>query len=857
MKTFDNSVMWLRYSMICVLLLLAGPAVSAERPQASGRFVDQTFRDVNGEYKYVVFVPAGYQSDKASPAILWLHGAGERGTDNRLQLTVGLAPFIQARAKTFPFLVVFPQCELTEGRVLDSWNADNPDGKRAISALDDARKHYNFDPNRVVLTGWSMGGFGAWNLGMSLPSRWSAIVPVSGGGDIDRIGELKEVPVWAFHGELDTVVKSDRDLRMVDSLNAAGGVATFTKLSNGVHDINAAVYGNDAVIEWMLNPEKSPSQLGDVTVTPAEVVKVPFVPAVEISQAVGLRLGNEVLNALSYSIPSTTSPDLLSGRINDMFSSTVASGRQFSIQFSGISYHGELERIVTKGHGKDRILVQLGIRNISLAIGGTFVSGVRHSAQAGPILISIGQRYPVWFNLELGPYIADRQIRLRLISAGFQIPDDNWSVSQPAGVSVQGFGMTEDAVVSGLMNGLYGAKGRIENEIVAIAPRVVQEIEKRISIPDAESTMSEVWQLPFYSPRLQAWPEQISADENGLSLLMGLTVASIDPFGPAKVLKRFKPADVSLAQLPADKVMHVIFAPQILGPLTEMFVESDQARLDVSDIPEPLFRKLAERDALQEIIPDLAQYSDALQIRSTLSVVLPLAIVAPEHDVTSEGSKPVEFHLPDVRVVISIKKDADQINWLPCAIFDMDLSERLEAGLQKPNHAQRIVELAWLPAANATGTGKFAEGYDALDTSLQTDRYVEQFNVAWASYFAGLREASATVPDVSVGLSKLRLSGMQCNPSFVDLKYSLARIELSNLTNESISYQTKAPTSAWGNPLTLTAGASHEFEIPYPLTYRRNVPSGSEVYTLPVGSHSEFRVPLTGGAPRLFSARRP
>ena len=134
----------------CLITLAVWSESSARAQEPIGRFVDRTFRDDTGEHKYVVFVPSGYRSDKSSPAILFLHGAGERGTDNRLQLTAGLAPFVQARAKTFPFVVVFPQCELAEGRILESWQSDHPDGRRALQTLDDARKHYNFDPQRVV-----------------------------------------------------------------------------------------------------------------------------------------------------------------------------------------------------------------------------------------------------------------------------------------------------------------------------------------------------------------------------------------------------------------------------------------------------------------------------------------------------------------------------------------------------------------------------------------------------------------------------------------------------------------------------------------------------------------------------------
>lgn len=851
----------LSFSLVFHFASTFSPARAADPP---GRFYDRVFRDNTGEHKYVVFIPLGYRADKPIPAMLSLHGAGERGRDNRMPLTVGLAPFIQARVRTFPFLVVFPQCELSEGRILESWQANQPDGKRAIRVLDDARQHYNFDPHQVVLTGWSMGGYGAWSLGMSEPKRWSAIVPISGGGNIDRIAALKDVPVWAFHGAKDSMVRPEEGRQIAKALADAGGKATFTEIPDGQHDICADVYGNDAVIAWMLNPTKSEPVLGKATVQPVAALPVPFVPALEVSQAAGLRLGNEVLDALSYSIPQTVSPDLLQGRLNDMFDSTVQSGRQFGIRFSGISYSGQLERIAARGLSNDRLLVQLGIRNVTLIISGTSVSGARHSAQAGPIAIRIGQRYPVWFNLELNPVIADRQIRLRLRGAGFQIPSDNWSVSQPAGVSVSGFGMTEEAVTSGLTSGLYGAKGRIENEVIAIAPRIVQEIEKALTLPNSStavsqsgSTISKIWPLPMNPPRFQVWPQQISTDEKGISLVVGLTVSSLNPFETIKQLKTSTDSGVSLAQLPADKSMHFVVQPKLLTPITEMYVDNKMTNLDMRDIPEPLFGKLAERDSLKQIIPDLAQYGDALQTRSLVRVVQPISAGAPDRPATSDGPKPIEFKLPAVQVVVSIKKDAEQVDWQPCAEFQLNLSEQLQTRLEKPAHDQRIVNVNWLNAASALGTGQFASGYEAKDKTLHADRYIEQFQAAWAAYFANRPATSTEIPDLTVGVSKLRLHDVQWTAPLIDVTYNLARIKISNLSEEPFTYQTKAPTSPWGEMLNLKPGGSHEFEIPYPLTYRRTSPSGTEVYTLPVGSHSEFRVPVAGGSPRLFAAKRP
>ena len=435
--------------------------------------------------------------------------------------------------------------------------------------------------------------------------------------------------------------------------------------------------------------------------------------------------------------------------------------------------------------------------------------------------------------------------------------------------------MTEEAVVSGLRNGLYGAKSRIENEVKSIAPRVAQEIEKSLTLPEtgssateSGSTLAKFWPLPINPPRFKAWPEQISADENGISLIAGLTIASINPFDAPKPLqpgsgapsatnsvafKRAEESRVSLAQLPADKAMHFVIAPKILSSLTELYANSSQTQLDLQDLPEPLFSQLADRATLQQIIPDFKRYGESLQVRSTLRILRPLDVKDADNAVT-KGEKNFEFQLPDAQVTVSIKSGPDQKKWQPCATFDLKVSEQVKAELLKPAHDQRVISLDWLSAADVTGTGKFVETYKPTDTAIQTDRYVELFKAGWAAYCAQLKTATAEVPDIKVGEAKMRMFDFEWRSPVIDVSYHVARIKLSNLSDQPFIYQTKAPTSSWGAPLTLKPGASHEFEIPYPLTYRHNLPGGSEIYTLPVGSHSEFRVPVTGGVPRLFAA---
>ena len=838
-----------------VMLALSARHATAQS-EATGRFVDQVFRDETGEHKYVVFLPAGQRADKPSPGILFLHGAGERGRENRLPLTVGLAPFVQARAKTFPFVVVFPQCETTDGRILESWQSSSADGRRALAILDHATKQFRIDERQIALTGWSMGGYGAWSLAAAEPARWSCVVPLSGGGEIEKIAALKDVPVWAFHGAKDPLIKAEDSRKLTDALKAAGGTVSYTELPAGMHDINAAVYGNDAVIAWMLAPGKKPTELSPVNVSPVAAINIPFVPAVEMPQALGIRLGNDALAALSYSIPQTIPANLLSGSLGDMFDSTNVQGRSFSIRFTGITYRGTVDRVIVKGSGKDTLLVQLGLRDIALSIGGTYVDGARHAAQAGPITISIGHRYPVWLSLEVTPYIADRKIRLKSRGASFQIPQDNWFVTQPAGVSTQGFGMTQEAVTSGLTNGLYGSKGRIENEVVNIAPTIVAELEKHLVLPDAGSTLSNLWPLPVNPPRLQVFPEQIMTDENGVSLVVGLVAGSLNPFGPAPKLKRVAPAGVMLAQLAGDKALHVTAAPQILEPLTQMVIDNDQAKLDLLDIPEPLFAKLADRATLQELIPDLKRHGDALQVRSTLRVTSPLSVGEPSQPAVTDGLKPFECKMSGLQIDIQIKTDPAQQQWQSCATFELQVSEQVRASLLSPSHEQRQLRLEWLPVSSVTGTGRFAAGFEARDKTLNVEPYLAQFRSAWQAYTQGTTVSATDVADVTLGTSKLRLHDVKWNSPVIDVAFHLARIKVTNLTKEDFKYETKAPTSGWGETLTLKPGDSHEFELPYPLTYRRSGAKGPEVYTLIAGSHSEFRVPLSGGPPTLFAANR-
>ncbi len=111
---------------------------------------------------------------------------------------------------------------------------------------------------------------------------------------------------------------------------------------------------------------------------------------------------------------------------------------------------------------------------------------------------------------------------------------------------------------------------------------------------------------------------------------------------------------------------------------------------------------------------------------------------------------------------------------------------------------------------------------------------------------------TAKVPDLDFGLTKLRLSNAGWATPHIFATFTPPGVKLTNLIEVDFIYETKGPYSDWSNAkYKLEPGKSHEFDISYPLTCRRN----GEIYTLAPGSHSEFRVPLKGGDPRLFQAK--
>lgn len=196
--------------------------------------------------KYLIVYPDGYEKGKKYPVILQLHGAGGRGMPVLEML--GHPFFVHTeKMEDFPFVSVSPVCH--ENTWFDLFETLE---RFAISV---SQAEY-CDPERLYLTGGSMGGYTTWQLAMSLPDLFAAIVPVCGGGMYWNASRLVNVPVWAFHGAKDTTVLPEESEKMVNAVNKRGGNAKLTVYPENGHNSWDDTFSNPEVYRWMLSHKK-------------------------------------------------------------------------------------------------------------------------------------------------------------------------------------------------------------------------------------------------------------------------------------------------------------------------------------------------------------------------------------------------------------------------------------------------------------------------------------------------------------------------------------------------------------------------------------------------------------------------
>ena len=216
------------------------------------------------EYRYLV--PSDFSETEKYPVVLFLHGAGERGDDNKKQLIHGSRLFLDS-LKKYPAITIFPQCPA------DSyWSSvitfSNERGKRTfifppeakptkamqmvLHLVDSVTAQDYADPHRVYLMGLSMGGMGTFELMSRRPEIFAAAVPICGGGNPEMVKDYKPgTPFWVFHGARDNVVPPVHSTTMVKALQENNFPVRYTLYPEANHNSWDPAFNEPELLSWL------------------------------------------------------------------------------------------------------------------------------------------------------------------------------------------------------------------------------------------------------------------------------------------------------------------------------------------------------------------------------------------------------------------------------------------------------------------------------------------------------------------------------------------------------------------------------------------------------------------------------
>lgn len=253
-----------RFLLIAPLFAMV---TTANADDARDRFEARVFKTDDDALPYRLLKPKNYDESQKYPLVLFFHGAGERGDDNKRQLVHGMADFASdAVMDKYPCFVVAPQCPSGSQWVNAPWSADAhetpekpaPPMRQSLELLSALQKEFAIDADRIYVTGLSMGGFGTWDAIQRNPKLFAAAAPICGGGDSrpEKVKPIADLPIWAFHGDKDTAVKPLRSRDMIAALKKAGGAPRYTEYPGVGHNSWSATYANPEFYEWLFAQRK-------------------------------------------------------------------------------------------------------------------------------------------------------------------------------------------------------------------------------------------------------------------------------------------------------------------------------------------------------------------------------------------------------------------------------------------------------------------------------------------------------------------------------------------------------------------------------------------------------------------------
>ncbi|MEX0314478.1 MAG: prolyl oligopeptidase family serine peptidase [Allomuricauda sp.] len=252
---------------LALLFLFSGSVLA----QDLSDFQKKTFEKDGESIPYRILLPKNFDPSEKYPLILFLHGSGERGSDNEAQLVHGSKLFLKEEVRNnFKAIVVFPQCKAQSSWARIDVEGDFPNREfifyedaeptKDMLLLEGLLKHlkkaYKLDKKRIYVGGLSMGGMGTFELVKRNPKVFAAAFPICGGANPEISNKLKKPHWWVFHGSADQVVPEKYSAQMVDALKTKGINVTYSVYEGVGHNSWDNAFAEPELLSWIFSKSK-------------------------------------------------------------------------------------------------------------------------------------------------------------------------------------------------------------------------------------------------------------------------------------------------------------------------------------------------------------------------------------------------------------------------------------------------------------------------------------------------------------------------------------------------------------------------------------------------------------------------
>lgn len=740
MKQFGLILTWLIFSVssACAQSDVKWPAGFQQRTHVAD----------SGDQPYFVFVPDGEPPSGGWPVILFLHGAGERGSDNIAQIAVGLGTALEKQQR--PFVAVFPQCRERGQPYRTGWLSSTKDAQRALNILAAVEQSETINSSQRILCGWSMGGYGAWSIAAAKPEMWSAVLAISGGAiepvDFSALAKAK-VPFWAIHGAEDGIVPATETKDACRALRGRSGLVEETIVNNAGHDVWRYVFAEDATFKWLLDPKHHAVPEISTTITPlprkADFYVKNFSHKVVVPDALGVRIGNDALNELADEFPAKMDVPL-QGTLPDIHRSLGQGAESVELQLEKLSWSCQLSKCDLRAISGGRFEARFYFAPIELKIGSGHLENESIEASCSNARIVIGHRRPVTLRVEVRPKMENGRLRLAPLRKSFSIPDDNWFVESPERMHIERGELKAEHLKIGIVGGLYLQKDAITAQILEAVPTFLKTAESSLQSLPAPALTRVIWPFPVGGPEIVVAPSAVKTSRTGVSVVLD---ANVVKYGTRQQDLRdvHEHCRLTIENLSKTSQAEVLACLDLTNACSQ--IQQDRAWVNVLDIPSPAKNSHPSGDSFSSLVSkDFVEsaFGHDHSLQAILRVLKPMSVKA-------QGSHQLRFCVSEA--ALDFSTSGGMTTTQACRIVFS-----LEHDVQFELQSSGDVRVTWSDQPNIELLEVRPLG-DAQVLEVNSELVIEKLRECWQAWTQAQNRSfqSPKLPATEMGLKNLQI----------------------------------------------------------------------------------------------------